>query len=61
MAVWHGEKNISHDAGRIVSKFDHATRKYVVDVEGKAADEFKKIADFYGYTPADESAPAPEK
>lgn len=49
MTVWHGDKNISHNAGEILSKYDHVSRKYVVDVAGKLATEFKKVADYYGY------------
>lgn len=61
MATFRNEKNV-HLAGPVSIKpsYDDKSRTYVVEVTGKDADAFRKVADAWGYVEDDAAASADE-
>lgn len=54
MAKFHGKTNLH--LGEPVwagSEYDHESRAYVINVDGKDADRFRKVAAGYGFVEAD--------
>lgn len=50
MPVFHGDKNLV--LGDVISQWDHDLHKYVLNLEGKVASEFRKVCGEYTYTAA---------
>jgi hypothetical protein len=42
------------------AQYDHATRDYVIELDGDDADRFRKVADLYGYRESDSEPVEPD-